>query len=194
MGNCSKNVTNTLSYKTNNKEEKIEIKTKDLKTLNINNKVIELNLENTFNDVNEFSIFCHYDFPNLEVLNLSHNNLSDISELVNLNSPKLKKLDLSYNKLKNIDVFRKLNFPLEEINLSHNEIDNICIFIEAKILCNAKKLILNDNEFDYDKFKNISVNKENNENIVHESISKINDRKLEEQMNNQILETLKLED
>ena len=102
----------------------------------------ELDLKGKLNTLENFKIFCNNKFPNLENLNLSSNNLTDISELKKLEAPKLKILDLRDNSIQNIDIFKELDFPLEELYLEGNGINNIEIFINAPILKNLKKLRL----------------------------------------------------
>ena len=114
-------------------------------------------------------------------MNLSNNNLSDITELKNLVAPKLRILDLSNNNIENIDVFKELNFPLEELYLNGNKIEQIGIFVETKILQNLKILRLSnivDNESNKDilsKKKESNkdfdyINKKNNDSIIKKQI------------------------
>ena len=62
------------------------------------------------------------EFPLLEDLNLSNNNLSNISGLKELKAPKLRILNLNNNGISNLDIFRQLTFPLEELYLEGNNI------------------------------------------------------------------------
>ena len=45
----------------------------------------------------------------LEILNLSHNEISDINILVKVNFKKLKELDLNYNEISDINILEKVN-------------------------------------------------------------------------------------
>lgn len=57
--------------------------------------------------------------PNLQTLNLRHNNVSDISKLGYLT--KLKYLDLGFNEITNIDVLENLH-QLEYVDLTNNSL------------------------------------------------------------------------
>ena len=103
-------------------------------------EIIILDLKGKFKGNSNFVSFCQNNFPNLENLNLSNNNLSDISELKNLTAPKLRILDLSNNNIEDIKVFKEVDFVLEELNLKGNPINQIGVFIEAKSLNNLKIL------------------------------------------------------
>ena len=147
---CGKPVTSTsipenYYYTTSNNDTSGTLGLDEFKTV--------LDLKNKLKDKSEFSDFCNKKFPNLENLNLSYNNLSDISELKNLIAPNLKILDLSGNQIENLEVFRELNFKLEELYLKGNSIKNLKILLEAKSLQNLRKLRIDN--IDYESNKDI---------------------------------------
>ena len=149
MGNCG----NIQTIKPSNNEKK-EIISNNNK-LNINTNDDQLDLKNKLKDKSDFSYFCSLNFPNLENLNLTQNNLSDISDLKKLNAPKLKILDLSYNNIQNLEEFKDLKFQLKELYLTKNgnEIKNLEIFLEAPCFQNLQKLSLDN--IDYERNKEI---------------------------------------
>ena len=137
-------------------DKKIEINNNKLIETTFNNQdQIDLNgkLLELFSD---FSSFCNNSFPNLENLKLGNNNLSDISELKNLKAPKLKILDLSNNKIENLDVFKEVDFVLDELYLKGNSINQIGIFVDAKSLQKLKKLRIS--MIDNERNKNLITN------------------------------------
>ena len=109
----------------------------------------ELDLKGKLKSNSDFISFCHYNLPNLEILNLSSNNLTDISELKELKAPKLRILYLIGNKITNFEVFKDLDFPLKELYLESNINNQIGIFNNAKNLKYLRQLTLsiieNDN-------------------------------------------------
>ena len=149
MGNfcCRKPVTNTNNYENSN----CVISNNNILKLDKNANVLDL--KNKLKNKSEFSYFCNKQFPNLENLNLSNNNLSDISELKKLLVPNLKILDLSGNQIEDLEVFRELNFKLEELYLKGNSIKNLKIFLEANSLQNLRKLRIDN--IDYESNKDI---------------------------------------
>lgn len=64
------------------------------------------------------------NFTNLEVLNLSHNNLLSFDSNVFWHLNKLERLDLSYNRLKSIDL-ELLSGRMEWLNLEENDLVKI---------------------------------------------------------------------
>ena len=58
---------------------------------------------------NDLKLFSLIEFPNLESINLSNNELSDINILNNFNLSNVKSIDLSFNKIKDL-------FPLKDIS------------------------------------------------------------------------------
>ena len=157
-------ITSNNKQKPSTKSDQIKTKNYKLKSnLTIQDNIVDLDLCNKLNEISDFYAFCEMELPYLENLNLSHNNLSDISGLEKLNCPKLKILDLSYNNLSNLDSFRKFTFPLEELYLKGNPINQIQIFIEVDILKNLKKLILCVDDYKSNKDTLSSIDKTVNE-------------------------------
>ena len=149
MGNfcCRKPVTNTNNY------ENVNCVISNNNILQLDKNANVLDLKNKLKNKSEFSYICNKQFPNLENLNLSNNNLSDISELKKLLVPNLKILDLSGNQIEDLEVFRELNFKLEELYLKGNSIKNLKIFLEANSLQNLRKLRIDN--IDYESNKDI---------------------------------------
>ena len=162
MGNCCNAATITSYNKQKPSTKSDQIKTKNYKLksdLTIQENIVDLDLCNKLIEISDFYTFCEMELPYLENLNLSHNNLSDISGLEKLNSPNLKILDLSYNNLRNLNSFRKFTFPLEQLYLKGNPINEIKIFIEVDILKNLKKLHLCVDDYESNKDDLSSINK-----------------------------------
>ena len=96
----------------------------------------------------------HFKFQNLEVLNLSRNNLSSLDFMSQLFYPNLKEIWLNDNKIKEILPLIKFK-NLENIQLKNNQIDNI----------NNLNAFLSEFEFLKTinmKFNNINLNDEKN--------------------------------
>ena len=132
----------------------VKIKTinyKIISILDIPADIVDLNLSGRLTKISDFYSFCNMTFLYLENLNLSNNNLLDISELKKLKAPKLKILDLSYNNINNLDIFKELDFPLEELYLKGNQINEIEIFEKADILKNLKKLRFSIKDYESNK-------------------------------------------
>ena len=88
---------------------------------------------------------CELEFYDLEILNLSSNNLSDITYLENAKYPKLRELFLFFNKIKDINVLEKVNFPsLTKLGLSDNYITDIKVLEKVKFPF-LEKLSLSNN-------------------------------------------------
>ena len=183
--NCCNVATNSSNNKQKSSTKTDQIKTKNYKlksNLTIPEDVVELDLSKKLNEISDFYTFCELELPDLENLNLSHNNLSDISGLAKLKSP-IKILDLSYNNLSNLDSFRKFTFPLEELYLKGNPINQIKIFNEVDILKNLKKLHLCVDDYESNKDALSSIDKTINE-FKYEEYKKenVNDRIIKEQI------------
>ena len=164
LNNLQKKVIDFLNVKLKMKMTGEEIKI-DLNNKNIGN--IELNL-----------LSC-IEFKNLEVMNLSHNNISDIESLKDFYFPKLKKLDLSSNKIKknqkndnnkpNQDQFQKRLFN-NYVNLLNNEINldnnNLIAKDIEEIRMQIKKnyQLQNNDQIDSKSFFRKNLDKPNNDN------------------------------
>ena len=193
---CSCSRTNTLPL-TNESTDDDMINTTEINKylINIKNEEKELNFNNLFNGRIEFDNISNKEFPNIEKLVLSNNNLTDISILEKLKTPNLKILDLSHNNIDNLEVFKMLNFPLEKLNLDSNKIKDISLLEEIPIFKNLKELSIKDNEIEYEKNKDILANLQKYYNIKFETNTQYNDRILEEQMEGiegKVLKTLSL--
>ena len=182
---CSCSRTNTLPLTNESTDDDI-INTKEINKylINIKNEEKELNFNNIFNG--------RIEFPNIEKLVLSNNNLTDISGLEKLKAPNLKILDLSYNNIDNLEVFKKLDFPLEKLNLDSNKIKDISLLEEIPIFKNLKELSIKDNEIEYEKNKDILDKLQQNFIINFETNTEYNDRILGQQMESKVLKTLTL--
>ena len=128
--------------KTKSESEKITITIADKQ---------KLSLEGILRQEDLFEL-CNNNFRKLKELNLSKNYLIDISPLKEINAPQLKKIDLSHNKIENVtgttDPFKDYIFPqLEELNLSYNNLSNI-YELKAFIAPNLKILDISFNQFD----------------------------------------------
>ncbi|KAI4498465.1 hypothetical protein M0802_006400 [Mischocyttarus mexicanus] len=79
----------------------------------------------SYNGLSVMSIEFFADFPNLEKLDLSHNNIAYLNDIFNA-TPSLKYLDLSHNFINSISstLFYKLEY-LEYLDLGYNSIGNI---------------------------------------------------------------------
>ena len=86
------------------------------------------------------------NLPNLNVLDLSHNNISDISGLESNQYQKLKMLNLGKNHISNIDILSRANFTNINILLFYdNQISNISV-LSAVPFSNLTYLNLSYNE------------------------------------------------
>ena len=108
-----------------------------------------------FNDIGDegLKIFCTFNLQILEKLYLSNNTISNIDCFENMELPALNILDLSHNKIKNIKVFEKVKYPLEQLDLRYNIIDNIDIFAKKETLPNLNRLLLSNNDINFDDKK-----------------------------------------
>ena len=96
---------------------------KDLKAPKLKKIDLSHNQIRIISDNNNSSKY--YDFPQLEELNLSYNNLTNIYELKALKTPNLKTIDISFNHFndinlaQNIDIF-KFNFDFPKLENFNN--------------------------------------------------------------------------
>jgi len=96
---------------------------KDLKAPKLKKIDLSHNQIRIISDNNNSSKY--YDFPQLEELNLSYNNLTNIYELKALKAPNLKIIDISFNHFndinlaQNIDIF-KFNFDFPKLENFNN--------------------------------------------------------------------------
>jgi len=188
---------------------------KDLKAPKLQILDLSHNLITIITDGNNSSKY--YDFPQLEELNLSNNKLININGLKSFKTPKLKKIDLSHNLITiitdNNNSPKYYDFPqLEELNLSNNSLMNICELKSFKAP-NLKILDISFNNFkDFYLAPNIESFKlnfddfpklDNFNNLFYtekfveienraESNNKINNKIIEDQINNPIVSSYKL--
>ena len=108
-----------------------------------------------FNDIGDegLKIFCTFNLQILEKLYLSNNTISNIDCFENMELPALNILDLSHNKIKNIKVFEKVKYPLEQLDLRYNIINNIDIFAKKETLPKLNRLLLSNNDINFDDKK-----------------------------------------
>ena len=164
----------------------------------------------------DFFELCNKKFIKLKELNLSNNDLIDISPLKDLKAPKLKKIDLSHNQIRiisdNKNSSKYYDFPqLEELNLSYNNLTNI-YELKALKTPNLKTIDISFNHFnDINLAQNIDIFKfnfdfpklENFNNLLYtekyaiignrnEYNNKINNKIIEDQINNPIESSYKL--
>ena len=90
--------------KINQLEEKIsEFLTVKLK-VDFKNKKLNLNGKNLKDE--DFKLISCLNLPNLEEIDLSHNQIKDPSPLANFNSPNLREVDLSFNLINGIQAIK----------------------------------------------------------------------------------------
>ena len=99
------------------------------------------------------------NITNLNVLDLSHNNISDISGLISNQYQKLAMLNLGKNKISNIDILSKANFiDIRILLLYDNQISDISVLSVVPFL-NLSYLNLSYNEInDINPLTNIPFN------------------------------------
>ena len=127
---------------------------------------------------NGFNEFCKLKLLQIQILRLGYNQISDIDCFENFEAPELKALGLECNYIVNIDIFGKVKYPLEELDLRYNKIKDITIFKEDTTLPKLKILLLNNNEYEKDKKKKKKIIEHLNERM------KKNDKDSELQSNN----------
>ncbi len=126
-----------------------------LKNINISNLQI-IDLSN--NNIHRISNNILDDLVNLEKLKLSNNRIQDIEKDAFTNNKKLKELNLDHNIITNIDFIESL-INIEKLRLSHNSIitikkDN---FIHNT---NIKEIYLNSNDILEINIKHLNKNKQ----------------------------------
>ena len=194
MGCFDCKTTSTLSYPSNNdiKNEITETNNYKIKSnLNIPKNVDKLDLSNKLKDIVEYYSFLKMEFPLLEDLNLSNNNLSNISGLKELKAPKLRILNLNNNGISNLDIFRQLTFPLEELYLEGNNIKNVKIFTEIDILKHLKKCHLSIDDYESNK-ESLSFIENTIVDFKYETNKDANTKKIKQQIEQKVNATLKL--
>ena len=125
-----------------------------------------------------FNEFCKLKLLQIQILRLGYNQISDIDCFENFEAPQLKALGLECNYIVNIDIFGKVQYPLEELDLRYNKIKDITIFKEDTTLPKLKILLLNNNEYEKDNEDTKKIIEHLNERM------KKNDKDSELQSNN----------
>ena len=122
--------------------------------------LIEIGLTNgVFSDDSIKLITC-FNFPKLQILYLSGNNLHSLSFLKNLILPELKEIWLKNNFVKEFNELKRY-IKLKKINLENNlieNIDNLKLFIEK---IKIEKILLSNNKIDMNEQNKIIINKIN---------------------------------
>ena len=141
------------------------------------NSTIKIDLtECTLHNIGKtgFAQFCELNLEYIKILYLSNNEISNIECLQKCQFPFLEKLNLDCNNIINVDIFGKVQYPLEFLDLSYNMIKDISIFSKEETLPKLKKLLLCKNYFNSKdkKIKNILEK-------IKEKINKRENSKLE---------------
>lgn len=157
--------------------DKIDSFMQEFGNLDSRNSIIsEKMIECTLHEIGQigFEKFCELKLKYIKVLYLGNNEIANITFLENCDFPHLEKLSLDRNKIKNVDVFEKVKYPLEYLDLTYNMINDISIFAKEKTLPNLKKLLLSENDFNSkdEKTQNILSN-------IKEKINKNKNSELE---------------
>ena len=127
------------------------INTKNINLSESSNENLEL-LDLSENDLTEINLLKNVDFKVLKKLLLDRYYLSDIKALENCNLNKLEKLRLDCNKLSDINVLGKIEFyELKDLNLSNNNISDI------NVLGNMKSPKLEYLRLSYNKISDINI-------------------------------------
>ena len=115
-------------------------------TLNTNN--IDLHKKKIGNEGLKLLSTIPFHYLNINMLNLSDNNISDITPLLKMNLDKLIHLDISQNRIENIDIFENLNLEhLENLNIFSNKLKHFKSLIKSNLI-NLRNLILGGNNID----------------------------------------------
>ena len=112
-----------------------------------------LNLSN--NEINDIKMLAEMEINNLKELYLNNNEIEQINIFQNIGFIHLQKLDLSNNKINNINIFKRLAFykDIVEINLMNNEIVNLNVLRDVSLPKLNLINILNNNITDFSVFK-----------------------------------------
>ena len=116
--------------------------------LDLKGDEIRLDLNNQDISPNDLTLFSLIEFPNLESINLSNNELSDINVLNNFDLSKIKAIDLSYNKIKDLSPLKDISNTaqnLEKLFLNNNNITNADI-LKKQYFKKLKEVRLTDNK------------------------------------------------
>ena len=162
-----------------NDREKLLSKIKDLESVILNelNSKLEVNLTGKELEINlngkkvenlDLELLCAIHYNNLEIMDLSNNNISNLEKIIKLNSPNLQTLILKNNKIISIEPLKNIKSSnLKNMDLSYNEIQNIKPI--KMIIKNNKQLeIIN---LENNKIKDVEVLK--NKNTIAISIKQI---------------------
>ena len=141
ISNIAKSIKDYESININLEGQIKNIKNKVLEYLNSKLKIDlkgdekDLNLSNKNIEVNDFKLFSLLDFPNIESINLSYNQLTDTNVLNNFNLQQIKIIDLSNNNIQDLSFLKEAyenDMKLEKLFLNNNKIKNADIFKKKK--------------------------------------------------------------
>ena len=162
-------------------------------------KLLLLNLsENKLDDLKIFSK--ENIFNNLNILDLSHNNIVEINNLMIGKFPNLKKLNLSHNKISNIkSMDNELHFNrLEELDLSYNSIKELnrinipCLKFITLTNNTISEGLINFSQLSYGVDELILINNKNELNFTYSKIDLENNKHIARIAFNYVLEKNKM--
>lgn len=130
-----KNKYNYLFINENDEEYISDLTLKSITSINMEN------LDLTTADLEELSII----FPNLIVINLSHNNITDISSINNFKNNHFLNVDLSYNDISDISILNN-NDKITTLNLRGNKISDVSVINSLK---NIYSVDLSENKINW---------------------------------------------
>ena len=138
-----------------------------------NNQEIKiLNLKGKKLDVNALKSLVNY--PYLEKLDISQNNITNISMLDKCRFKELKYFNISNNKINDITVLKEFKFQkLEELYLNQNNICNLEPLTKMDLTHVLRINLSNNNIADLNAFNRISAPKLQYLNLSHNSIEDI---------------------
>ena len=125
--------------------------------LDLKGDEIRLDLNNQDISPNDLTLFSLIEFPNLETINLSNNELSDINLIKNFDLSKIKAIDLSYNKIKDLSPLKDISNTaqkLEKLFLNNNNITNADI-LKKQYFKKLKEVRLTNNKLSEEDIKEI---------------------------------------